>query len=452
MLRKMVKGSAVALSANIGHMLTALVVTLILITFLTQADYGLFVLTIAAYRLIYSFMNYGFGTLVAVEITRFREEGDQSSLKRLVQDYMVVQFAMGVIFSLATFLLANYLSASYDSKVIDLISLSLVIIFFTAIRQVFKNTLYGYMRVGWYASVPFLESTLRLLFTFLLVVVWGYGVQGAIMAYLFAVIITVGILSVLYMKILLSLRGIKSAEKSVFWSIFKAHGKYVPVYGILRRLNDGVPEWIIQMFWGLETVAVFGFAKRLYVPAKEIFASIEIVLLPNMTKELVRSKDRFKLLLQRATKYSFWLAIVLVVFGIVLAPFAFEILNQPAYNGSVPVLQILLVGLIALSLGNALRSSFFALKAQKKLAFSFAVGVVVLIVISLPLTYYFAAEGMAVAILVGFMVTVAIQFYLLKKLDSELIISLKSLFTFDEYDRSVASRIFRKTKRVLHLG
>jgi O-antigen/teichoic acid export membrane protein len=252
------------------------------------------------------------------------------------------------------------------------------------------------------------------------------------------------VLSLPYLNIVFSLRGTKHSSKPLFKSMIKEQGVYVASSYILKQLLSNIPNWVIKAFWNLDVVALYGFARNVYEAAIGLFSSIETVLLPTLSEEITRNRERFAGVFRRATKYSFWISCILVVPAVAVSPFLISFIGHDKYSASSPILQILLLSFIPLGLGNAQRSAFFAFNSQKYILYYTSFMMLVLIILSFPMAFYLGTLGMAFAEMLTLLLATFFKFYLLKRLDKSMSIRFRDLSTITTYDKKIAAKALRK--------
>jgi O-antigen/teichoic acid export membrane protein len=450
-LRKTAVGSTVVFTMNTISMLVALIVTLTLITTLGQSDYGLLILTISAYSIVSSFLTLGFDALITTDIARYKGKGDLSAIKKLIHDYSLVELVASIALSIVVFLFADLIASTYSATIVDLVRLSSVMIFLTGMRDIFRSVLYGYSKFFLYSSTSSIEAASRLVFIYLFVIYLGQGLYGALLSYALGIAVSAFVLSVFYLKILISLRVVVASKERLLRKMFGEYGKFTPLSFLLKQFTDNIPEWIIKAFWSLDTVAIYGLANKFFVPVASIFSSVETVFLPIMSEEFGKNKKRLITLFQRATKYSFWVSCILVVPAIVTTPFVINWIAPAEYALSIPVLQVMFLSFVVLGLMNVQISAFFALKSQKHLFFSYVFRAVTLLLFSLPLAFYFGAIGMAVAGLFNLSFFAGYRFYLLKREREPITLNFRELFIVNKYDKQMISRVLRKIRSLIGL-
>ncbi|MBN2517879.1 MAG: oligosaccharide flippase family protein [Candidatus Altiarchaeota archaeon] len=448
LLRRVAGGSSTVFFINLASMFVALFVTVLLITNLEQSDYGLLILALSAYSIMLTFLTLGIDGLIATEISRYKGEKKYGHIKRVIRDYAILELAVALLLSLSFFFFAEFVASFYSHEVVYIVRLTSVLLFLGGISGVLRTILYGYSKFFFYSIEPFIETVTRLVCIFVFVVLLSWGITGAFMAYIMAIVVGISALVLPFTKIIHSLKSVPICNENLLKALFLGHGKYVPLSTIIKHISDEIPVWIVTAFWTLNDVAIYSLAKKFYNPAAMIFGSIETVLLPTMSEEIGKSKERLVKLYLLGTKYSLWTSCILVIPAILLTPLAIDIFAPGAYNQSKLVLQILLINLVLISLSSIQRCTLYAMKSQRSLFLLFSLNFVFFLGISLITTFYLAAIGMAIAYIITSFLRMLFGFYLLHREDRNLRITISSLFSIDDNDKRIFRRIFGKINRV----
>lgn len=450
-LKTTIKGSATLVGMNALSLLISLIVTIILVSFLPQKEYGLFILAIATYNIGKIFLNFGLSGIVVSEIARYRGMQEVGKIKRILKEFTGFQFVTSLLLSIVVFFMAEQIAAIYSQKVVDIVRILAIMLFFEGMRDVFRTALHGYSKFFMYSSVQIVETMVRLIFTYVFLVQLNGGVYWAVVAYLIGVLASTLVFFIHYLSLWRSIGKAKTYESGLFWTMFRDYGKYAPMDGILKKVRDNIPEWIINFFWSLETVAAFGFARKIYTPLRDGFGSVEKVLLPTMSEQATRDPKKFYIMFQKGTKYAFWASCALLIPAILAAPWLVEFIAPKGYSDSVWVLQILFFSLLMTGLSNPQNSTLFALKSQKYLFYSRVVVLFVFLVTAIPLSMYLGAIGMALSLLVRNISGMLTRMHFLKKTSPEFRINISGLFKIDDYDKQTLGRSFKKIKRTLRI-
>jgi len=445
--RKVLGGTASVFSFKMAEVVIGFLTNFILITHLNIFDYGLLMLALSVYKIGDTFLDFGVRTLVLVEVAIRVGKKRFEELKRLIRDYVLFVISMGVLLSIILYIASSLLSPHYSFRVVDLVKLASVLIFIKAFQNIFIVMFYGHSKFTSYALVSFIETFSRLILVLILIVALAGGVIDVMIIYVLSTLISMFLMLPSLLAIYSYLKNVKSAQgPSILKKLLFGHGKYVVLTQPVKRLADNIPVWVIQFLSGVESVAIYSVAEKVYIPIRESMSSIESVIIPTMAEEVEKNKKKHVLIFHKSIKLAFFIAVPLSILTIILAPSIFGFLGFDQYYGSIPILQVLSISLIVTALGISQRSAFYSLRAQKYRFYTLLIYLACMIIFGIMLTSLYGPLGMAIACFMAHILLVTVALLILAKLNKDLKFNPRELFRLDQYDRNFLQKLKNKLK------
>jgi len=166
-----------------------------------------------------------------------------------------------------------------------------------------------------------------------------------------------------------------------------------------------------------------------------------------LSAEMSKGAKRINLIMNRSIKYLLASSCIIVITGIIIAPFLFEILFSRKYLESVPIFRMILPIIFVAALYSIINPVFMAYKGQKYIFSAFLISLVTTVISVFLLTPVAGLFGTAAGYLIGMFVFIAAFYYYLRRMDPELKVRFSSMFTVDEYDRWLVRKIYGRLKR-----
>lgn len=403
-------------------------------------QYGFIVLAVSIINIFNLFLDLGIGNVVVSDIAGDYGENNLRKAKKLIKDYSVFQIIAGVFLSLIVFMFSFISQKYYGFEIASLIRIASIIIFLNGLRNIMITVFYGFSKFSFLALFYFLESLVKFLAVFFLVVVLHGGVVSVMFTYLLSPVFAIIIMLPFYLSARLPLRNVEAVQNNMLFKLIKAHGKFQILARPLHNSLDPLRYWIIQYFAGVEAVAVFQVALKFFGYLSQIVFAVEIPLLSVVSEELRRDKQLVKKLVERVSKYFTWIAVLTMILSFILTPILLHMFFYEKYDGSIPLIYWFLLSFVIGGISVLMRPILFALKAQKELLKADFFSALITYPIASYLTYLYGPVGFAVP--VGAYLTFVFRYYYLKKMEPIFSINPFSFFKWDKEDYFLMKRIF----------
>jgi len=438
--RKIAEGTFIISLSKVGITLFGFFATLILIRNLGVHDFGLFTLVLSGFTIAGIFLDLGLSNVLIADVANELGNKRPDRAKTLLYRYSQMEVLAGLSLFGVVFLSIGLVEARHGDVVGGLVKIGALLLIAWSFRNVFMVTFSSHTKFHYLSFMELLECTVRLLLVIVFVLLMEMSIKGAMLAYSISAIVSIVIAFPLFVKTLKHFQGVERAKINLFFNTVKGHGKYVMLMYPFNTLSKNLPFWIIQPILGLEAVGYYSAAKKVQNVVVLTLSSLETVLMPIISEEFVKSREKALDIIHRSVKYSLILSSVLFSLFTIFARPLFETFFTSSYLLSVPVFRILLLTLFISSFTLAIKPLFFTLKLQKYLFVVYLLNLPLLVLGGAAMTSKFGIVGMAIAAELSLFLSLLLMYYYLSGA-SPIKIEFRDIFKVDDYDRKLISRI-----------
>ena len=441
--RKIAEGTILFSSNNLVSKVARLIVTLYLVRTIGMYDFGLLTLALATFTIGSMFLDLGIGAVVTTDVARMLSEKRLDLAKTLLIRYSQIEVVMSIVLFVIVFFSSSFVELGYTQTVADLVKICAFLLLFGGLKNIFVVTFNSHAKFRYVSFIQVVESLAMLPLAYILVSVMNLGVSGAMSAYPLATLVSIVLSCPMLIKTAGHFQKIEKVKEDLFLRLVKGHGKWILALNPLKRVGDNITPWIIKFFLGVESVAIFSVAYRLFVSIQSVISSLEQTLMPITSMEISNPKT-VQNILNRSIKYAIWICVPLIILLWVSAPLLLELLFTDKYLASVPIFRILLLTLLIFATGSIFRPLFYALKAQKYLFYSYLMWLLSILAVEVIFIQLFGLIGIAYAKIVSGVIIFIFRYYFIKKIsDFKINVNLR----IDDFDRKMLSKIVGKIKR-----
>ena len=437
-LKKIAEGTSWISAGQVVDLGFGLLVTFLLVRLLSVADYGIYVLVLSVATFFAALSDIGTASLVISKVPGARTDADRRALLRGYRRFVLL-ISAGATLALFAFadqaaLLLGIPEAALAIRIgsIAVLFQSLltatqaVLVAFTHFKQTFRVTL-------------MLELS-RLVLIVLLIVGFGLGIEGAVLAYalsfLFAVL--VGLFPVRAATRTLA-RGAASAS---FRALMHTEGKFAVGSHFLKQLRANAILWAIALIAGPTYVAYYAIAMSVLAVFVIPLSALEQTLYPLIASVRAASKRTASLMFAKAVKYGFLLSLLPAALLVLLAGPLIILVFTPTYAFSLFFYRVLAFEVILAGISVAIRPLLFALGKQRDIFFANLVQLATLflfIALLLPIEPRLLTTAYVLASLIALIAYFAI-------VRANIRLPLRAFFTSDRIDREVQAKLVAKLR------
>lgn len=445
--RKIAEGTLIFFTRKIWISLFGGISAIIIIRELGIYHYGILTLALSIVGILTPFLDFDLGTIISVDMANEIGKNNLSKVKRYIRDYAKLEIILGVVFCLILISLLGYINQKYGSEIATVVKIIIALLFIQAIKNVLATVFYGFSHFRYFTLIDAIEALVKFILVILLYFFGHFDLIKVSLIILISSIIPLFITVPLLFKFLKPLKGVPTDSEPLLKKTIFQHGKFHIINQPIKSALESFRLWIIKFFVGVEGVAIFQVANKIFAYLNIFFGSFEGVLMPVLSQEISKNINLAREMVKKSIKYLTYLGIITMIGSFIFINPILHLFFENKYDASLPVLYWLFMIFPLAGFGVIIRPLFYGFKGQKYLLNSYIIST---LLISYPLgillTYYFGVIGFAIPI--GSYLAAFIRYYYIRKLDRQFYIKLKDFFRFDSYDKLLMDKVLRKLKLI----
>ena len=444
--KKILESTFLLSGSNIFVRVISFLSTILIIRNLTLANYGTVILAVAAIGPISTIASLGLSKIIISDIARYRDEKKYSHIKSLLKSYTKVVLLIAVFLIILAWIFCSFLEKHYGIALHQYLFVLTPLALVGVGQGLFQTVFTAHEDFRSLSFLPALEAFIKLACVIIVLLFTDLNIFLVLGIYLASQI------SALFggfprlISDLKYLKNVSSKEKLILWSLFRGYGKWGSIRALVNDLTSNINPWILNIVLGVESVAIFHVAQKLYAFLPSLFP-ITKVIFPIISRKI---KD-FKLtqkLVWKATKGLLWINIPLVAAAFFLGPLLIKLVF-PQYISSILIFQILLLLLLLNPFILGQGPIYFGLRQQKLLSYIFFVGIFLHYALIISFSLIWGLIGYAFATILAALVPMILREHFLRTRFNLATWNWKEFFRYDQYDRTLFSKIFSKTKKTI---
>jgi len=445
--KKVASGTLIFFTRKVWIYLFSGAATLYIIRALGVYHYGILTLALSVVGILAPFLDFDIGSVISVDIASELGKNQLSRVKKLIKEYVRLEIIIGLIFSLSLIIFNGLISQKYGQEIGDLVKIISALLFLQALKNIFSTTFYGFSNFRYFTLIDAIESLVKFIFVIGLYYFGQFSVVKVAVIILVSSLTSVIITLPLFIKSLKPLKNIRYDSDNMLKEILFKHGKFHVINQPIKSSLESLRLWFIKLFVGVEGVALFQVANKLFGYISILFSSFEGVLLPVLAEEISKNISLAKEIVKRSVKYFTFIGILVMIFSFLFIGDLLRLFFYNKYDASLPIFYWLTLVLPAVGFSVIIRPMFFAFKGQKYLLKSYVISTLLFgYPLGIFLTYKFGVVGFAIPI--GNYVAIILRYYYIRKIDKEFYIKFKDFFRFDKYDKILVNKVLRRLKLV----
>ncbi|HEY9582892.1 MAG TPA: oligosaccharide flippase family protein [Candidatus Paceibacterota bacterium] len=430
---KAISGSAWTTVSNWLLKGTTILTTVLILRYLSVGEYGIV-------QLILSFFSFGilfnlstFHDLFVAEMGIERAVSPERA-KGLFLGYLSAQALFGTLLWLIFFFGASFFTPDGTENYVRIVSFMFLL---SPAREAVQLLFNVELRFRELAVFSLIEQISRFLILVVALIFLGAGISAVLLSTVLSQVVAIALVMPAFVKVYRKYKQIVYTRVSIL-SILLAHGKWGLFVSYVSNFNKTLRIWLVQIFLGTEALGLYGVASNLFSHTRSILPISEVV--NPIIPQYKHDPEKLSVIVNKGLKYSMLGYITLGVLGAIIFP-PVIIFLFPHFTASIPLYQLMLIGLIPHSLTIILTPIFYAFRAQKSLFFAY-IRRIVLTTLLLPVFIkFFGLFGIAIEFVVTALLFVLDRYMMARKLLPTMRISPRTLITFDEYDKVLLSKL-----------
>lgn len=339
--KKLVRGSALIFTLTVASAVVAFLLRVYLARELSVEDYGLFYALFAFFSFFALFRDMGLNSALTKYIPEFKIKGDYKSIKSSILFALLFQSIFALVVSTTLFLLSHRLAVSYfgTAKAAAPLRIMSLWFFLMTFYWLAAACLQGFQRFSVLATREIVWISTIFALSFLLVGIWGRGVEGVTLAYIGGTVVATLYLWMFLRSEIDRDRAQLSKDLARRLLLFA-----LPVFlgGIANTLLGYMDTLMLTYFRTLKDVAYYQVAQPLASLLGYFSGAMVTVFFPVVSELWARGE---KELLRKSVNFlvKFAMAIVLPASLVLIAfpEIAIRLVFGEEYLGGVHALQIL---------------------------------------------------------------------------------------------------------------
>lgn len=443
-LREKIFKGAVALTASSIIIRLISLLTVILVTrHINLRDYGIYILFLSLLGPFNIFSGLGMDELITADVARSFGEKQYDYGRRLLSGFLRMRVFILAGMVVLGWLFRDYLSTHYA---IDFAQYFIFLIAYVVL-QYLRNAAGMIFQISekfsYLAWINIVEVFGKLLIVAGVVATIGLNLQFLILANIITTLIVVLIFMPMAVKWYRVIPRIAPYEGAVILPVIKAHGKWQMAINIISSLMATVTYWLLKVFLSTEAVAIFSLAQSMF-SALAALVPVKTIMMPVMAR---KSADERMIshLTERVTKYSLLIFMLIIISGFVLVSPMVH-LFFPKYLAAIPIFKILIFKLLFNAFAFTQVPFLYVYKNQRFLFASALFDALLVLAVSPLLMQLWGVSGLVIESLLTLTIITGFREWYIRRRYAVKSISLKSLFSFDQYDRVLLKEIFTKIK------
>ncbi len=448
-LNKFIKNFIWMLTGSISSTFINFFSSLIIVINLTVFDYGMLTLALSTTSILFAFVGLGIDSVVTAEINQERGAGRLDKAKKILHSFSKLYIIMGVVFSISIFLFSDALAELLSKpEVSGLLKIASLTILMYTTKAIFRLIFHSSLHFKYFSMMEIAESFSRLGMILCLITMGLFNLQTAFLSYPLSIAISTSLSSLFLHKSLSIYTQIKASKENLLRKMIFQHGKYAVIRTLFNTVTNNITVWLIELLLNVEAVGIFALARRILTFMRIFLTSLEGVLIPTISYEITRNKERVKRIFTRGIKYGLIVSSIVTLLAIIFIVPLLNFLGLEKYYPSIPVFNIIILHLIVVGASYLMRPLFFALKAQKELTLIYIFDTFLYSALLFILIYLTNSPvGAAAAVVLNGVIIVFIRYWILVRLNPSLKISPKELLKIDTYDKKMLTRVWKGVKR-----
>ncbi|MCW3978572.1 MAG: flippase [Candidatus Bathyarchaeota archaeon] len=329
---------------------------------LTPSEYGVFGLAFVLPLLFSMFSNWGINEALIRSLARYQAQGRWGEIRRMVVTGFLFKGGVACLLSIVMFISADSLAALALARpeLAGLVRLTSALVIIQSVFSTAYAVFYGLGRMGLAAAMRVIQALIRAS-TSLILILWGYGVSGAVMGHMLSFLTAAVISAVLIFKGMQHETSRDIDDETSLTGMLR-FGFPLFIGSFLTTLNTRYQWLLLAWFTGDVAIGNLNIATKFISLVTLFTVPIHSTLYPAFSKfSYDEHVDELGSLFKASVRYATLIVIPVISMIILLSEQFVVLLFGPRYGQaplflSLALLQYLATGLGALSISGFLNS------------------------------------------------------------------------------------------------
>jgi len=400
------KGSFHLFIAKIISTIILAISTIFVGRFISDADYGLFVVALIPVSTFLLFQDWGVSTALTKYCAHYRTTGEDLNLRKIIVSGLFFAISTGVFLTILLFLLANFLATTLGQPDASfLIILGSISILFTGFYTTSQSIFVGFERMGLTGVTMFCQAAVYTILSPILVFL-GYGGLGLMISFALSYIIA-GVISllILYFFVFKKLKSVQLNKFEILKNLKTLLRFGIPV--AIALLVSGIAtqfySFMMAYYVNVALIGQYKIATNFAVFITFFTVPISTVLFPTFSKIDSKSEGNLlKTVYSSSIKYTALFSLPATIAMIVLSEPIINTLYGDKWIYSPFFLSLEIIQFLFIAIGAITNSTLLQGLGETKLVMKLRI---LSLLVGIPLAFilipFFGIVGLIITILVG---------------------------------------------------
>jgi len=332
------KGSAIIMASRLVLKFFSVFSYFMILRALSLKDYGFVSLALSISGPALAISGLGLDDLLLSQGARARGEKRYAEFAPVLGGFIMMRIAILAGITASLFFIRSLLGEQYLEVVNRYLWQAILWIWIVNFRWIGDGITQMFEKFKLFSQANILESALRAGMILLLYLLGRLNISTVLWAY----IISKGVPTLLVFPAIRHLGGWGKIQEKInaLVAFVKQKGAWETVRMLSGNLLSGLNQWIVAGLLGLEAVAIYNFASSLNSLLAQ-FSPFRQILYPIVSRMSSEAKSASELA-RRMSKYSMWLASLLLLGSAFAAPLGVWLL-APKYLNAIPAFYLLML-------------------------------------------------------------------------------------------------------------
>ena len=417
----------------------------LMLTYLSVYYYGLAQLVLSVVAAVGIFLLPGLSGVILADLVVERARGEFGKMKSLFLQFFWLNIGLALIGWAVLFFgadtAAHWASNDAIGYLLKISSFSLLISPLRTVSTLLPGVELRYFDQSFYLIA---EEIVKLICLCIFFFVMNLGITGL----LYAIVVSQFVTVLLYLPRSLSayrVFGTAHAEdQHAFWRILHSHRRWGIVNSYIGTLASTLQIWIVRLLLGTEAVGLFSFAEGI-LGQVTAFLPLGNVLAPLLPRYADKPAE-FARYVRSSIKAQLLFCIPLIIATFAGLPVLVLIL--PKYMPAVPIIVFMIWSIIPSAVVSVYTPAFTALKGQYAYFWSTVWKTVFTTIFTWLAIVFWGIPGIGIGMVLLTAANMVERSWRLKHILPEFTFSLRDIFTFDAYERTLIQKVLDRWLKI----
>lgn len=416
--KKIFSGSAFVFSSRIVNMVSLVIFSITMARLLGRDIYGLISIAIGFLGIFAIIGDIGLNIAGIRYISMYFAKKRYEDIRTIVSSSFIIKFGLAMILASICYFGSDAIAEFFQKDVAPLFKITAFIIICNVLGSVFQTVMKGLQRMDLFAISNIFRDISWIIISIGLVL-YGWGVIGAMWGYLISAMIWLGVCGLIYIVPLRNRIPETQEKKKEIGKVIRnrliVFGMPVVIMDITVLLYNWTDTFVLAYYRPTWEVSCYNIAFGLVNMVMIIIASVSTTLFPIFSREhALKRKKRQKMIYEEVVKFVMIIIYPLLTLMWFLAPYIILIYGTEYLPAIFPLLILVTWGFFR-PISN-IGGGFLTAKGKQRLVMKITISMALLnLILNMILIPTYHMVGAAVATSISFIFGAIIIYYILVK-------------------------------------